>query len=141
MEGPLTLDRFVAAQARVWPAPLDEIRAGRKQSHWMWFVFPQLRGLGRSDLARFYGLTDAAEARAYAAHPLLGPRLLDISQALLAHRGTPAEAILGPVDALKLRSCMTLFAALPAADPVFDRVLEAFCGGTRCAATVAALAG
>ena len=134
-------DRFVAAQAQVWPGPLDEIRAGRKVSHWMWFVFPQLATLGRSDTARYYGLAGVDEAAAYLAHPVLGPRLVAISTALLAHRGTPAETILGKVDALKLRSSMTLFERVPGAPPVFGAVLDAFHSGERCPTTRAETAG
>ena len=125
------LERFVAAQAPVYPQALAELKLGRKASHWMWFVFPQLAGLGRSPTARFYGIASADEARAYLAHPLLGPRLRECSEALLAHRGRSAESILGPVDALKLRSSMTLFeAAVEEAGP-FARVLETFYDGER----------
>ena len=101
----MSLERFVEAQARVWPAPLEEIRAGRKESHWMWFVFPQLRGLGRSATAQHYGLADLDEAKEYLAHDVLAPRLIEISRAMLAHEGNTPETILGPVDAMKLRSC------------------------------------
>ena len=134
----MDLERFVTAQARVWPGPLDEIRAGQKVSHWMWFVFPQLAALGRSATAKFYGLADVAEAAVYLGHPLLGPRLEEISAAMLAHRGRPAEAILGPVDALKLRSSMTLFDRVPGASPVFAAVLDGFFAGRRCPTTLAA---
>lgn len=126
------LQRFLDAQAGTWPDPLEEIRAGRKVSHWMWFVWPQLRGLGRSERARFYGIADGAEARRYLAHPLLGARLVEISEALLHHTDKSAEAILGPVDALKLRSSMTLFESVDSAPSVFARVLDAFHGGDRC---------
>ncbi|QYK41212.1 MAG: DUF1810 domain-containing protein [Paracoccaceae bacterium] len=135
------LDRFVAAQARVWPAPLDELRRGRKTTHWMWFVFPQLRGLGRSDLAIRYGIADAAEAARYLAHPSLGQRLAECAGALLPHGDRPPEAILGDVDALKLRSSMTLFAPLPGADPAFAAVLARFYGGARCRHTAGLLGG
>jgi uncharacterized protein (DUF1810 family) len=131
----MSLERFVAAQARVWPAPLAEIRAGRKESHWMWFVFPQLRGLGRSATARHYGIADMGEARAYLAHEVLGPRLVGISRAMLAHEGASPEAILGPVDAMKLRSCATLFRAADPAEPVFDRLLRAFHDDAPCELT------
>ena len=94
---------------------LAELRAGRKRSHWVWFVFPQLQGLGRSPMAQHYGLSGLAEARAYAAHPVLGPRLRECVRALLGHAGTSAARLLGEVDALKLRSCLTLFEA---ADPL-----------------------
>lgn len=130
----MTLERFTEAQARVWPAPLEEIRAGAKRRHWMWFVWPQLRGLGRSQMAQHYGLADMAEARAFLAHAVLGPRVLSISDAMLEHAGRPPEAILGPVDALKLRSSATLFEAAGGA-PVFAGLLSAFYGGERCPKT------
>jgi uncharacterized protein (DUF1810 family) len=135
------LERFVAAQDGVYPQALAELRGGRKHGHWMWFVFPQLAGLGRSATARFYAIASAAEARAYLAHPLLGPRLAECARALLAHRARRAEAILGPIDAMKLRSSMTLFEAV-AGDPApFAAVLDAFFGGERDAATLGLLDG
>ena len=130
------LDRFVEAQEGVWEDVLAELRAGRKTSHWMWFVFPQIAGLGRSETARFYAITDAAEARAYLAHPLLGARLREAAQALLAHRGRSAEAMLGGIDAVKLRSSMTLFEAVAPDEPVFAAVLDAFFAGQRDPETV-----
>lgn len=133
----MSLERFTEAQARVWPAPLEEIRAGRKTSHWMWFVFPQLRGLGRSHMAQHYGIADLAEARAYLAHDVLGPRLVEISAAMPAHRGIAPEAILGPVDAMKLRSCATLFHAAGGEEAVFGALLEQFYDGAACPATLA----
>lgn len=128
----MTLDRFVSAQADSYPQALAELRAGRKTSHWMWFVFPQIAGLGRSETARFYALADADEARAYLAHPLLGPRLHACTAAMLGHAGTrSAEAILGGIDAVKLRSSMTLFEAA-ADDPApFANTLDAFYDGIR----------
>lgn len=134
------LDRFVVAQEGVFETALAELRAGRKKSHWIWFVCPQLRGLGSSETARFYGLRGADEAIAHAAHPLLGPRLVTTMRTLLEHRGTNPERILGPVDALKLRSCATVFASLPGADPVFAEVLGTFFGGMPCERTQAMLA-
>jgi uncharacterized protein (DUF1810 family) len=133
------LERFLAAQEATFDRALAEVSAGRKQSHWMWFIFPQLRGLGRSERAQFYGIADRAEALAYLAHPVLGPRLLAVARALLAQERRDADAVMGAVDALKLRSSMTLFAALPGADPVFGQVLAEFFGGTRCARTLAIL--
>ena len=125
------LERFVAAQAPIYAQALVELKRGRKQSHWMWFVFPQLAGLGRSPTAQLYGIASAAEARAYLAHPLLGPRLRECCEALLAHRGSRAESILGPVDALKLRSSTTLFEAVADDAEPFARVLETFYRGER----------
>lgn len=122
----LTLDRFVAAQEDAYPVALSELRQGRKQSHWMWFIFPQLRGLGRSEMSRFYGIADLDEATRYLAHPVLGPRLVECAQAVLTHRDTPAEAVMGAVDAGKLRSSATLFSAVAGAPDVFDRILAEF---------------
>jgi uncharacterized protein (DUF1810 family) len=123
------LERFVAAQEGTWPAALAELRAGSKTSHWMWWVFPQLAALGRSGTAKAYGLESLAEAEAYLAHPVLGPRLVEAMRAMLGNRGRAPEEVLGEVDAMKLRSCATLFAALPGADPVFGEALAAFWGG------------
>ncbi|MFO1201236.1 MAG: DUF1810 domain-containing protein [Tabrizicola sp.] len=123
------LSRFRDVDAAIHTRALAEITEGRKDSHWMWFVFPQLRGLGRSSTAQHYGL-DVGEAAPFLADPLLGPRLTQISRALMAHAGKrSATAIFGPVDAQKLRSSMTLFASVPGADPVFAQVLAAFCDG------------
>jgi uncharacterized protein (DUF1810 family) len=126
-----TLDRFVEAQAGVWPDALAELKAGRKTGHWMWFVFPQITGLGRSETARFYAIADAAEARAFLAHPVLGERLREAAGALLAHRGRSAEAVLGGIDAVKLRSSMTMFEAVAPGEPVFGAVLDGFFAGQR----------
>ena len=120
------LDRFVAAQEPVYAQALGELRAGRKQSHWMWFIFPQLAELGRSATARFYGIGSAAEAAAYLAHPLLGSRLVECSHVLLAHRGTRPDEIMGSIDAMKLRSSMTLFEAVAERPEPFADVLDAF---------------
>ena len=122
------LERFLEAQDAhgTFGRALEELRAGRKTSHWMWFVFPQLRGLGRSPTAQHYGLTGLDEARAYLAHPVLGPRLRTCAQALLDLGTSDAEEVLGQVDALKLRSSMTLFARTDPREPVFDAVLARF---------------
>lgn len=135
----MSLDRFIEAQERIWPAPLEEIQRGRKDSHWMWFVFPQLKGLGRSATALHYGIADRAEAEAYLEHPLLGARLIAISEAMLAHADMEPETVLGPVDALKLRSCATLFEAAGGGD-VFGRILDTFYGAKRCRDTLRLLA-
>lgn len=135
-----TLRRFHDAQAGTFTDALAELKAGRKRSHWMWFIFPQLRGLGRSPTALHYGIAGPDEARAYVADPVLRERLLDCFRALLAHEGMTAEAILGPVDALKLRSSATLFRA--AGDPEIadaaQRVLDRFFDGQPCEVTLAA---
>lgn len=133
------LERFVEAQVPVYDAVRRELQAGRKTSHWMWFVFPQLRSLGRSATAAFYGLEDLAEARAYAAHALLGPRLVECSRLVLAVEGRSAHQIFGSPDDLKLRSCMTLFEAAAASEPAFAQVLERLYAGERDPLTLAAL--
>lgn len=132
------LSRFRATDPAVHAWALAEVVAGRKDSHWMWFVFPQLRGLGRSPTALHYGL-EPEEAAPFLADPLLGPRLVQVTRALMAHAGKrSARTIFGPVDALKLCSSMTLFSRVPGADPVFGEVLAAFCDGP-CPETLAIL--
>ncbi|MBR5282660.1 MAG: DUF1810 domain-containing protein [Alistipes sp.] len=138
----VNLNRFVVAQESPYfgyDVALKEIRAGKKSSHWIWYIFPQMRGLGRSHYALFYGIVDVAEATAYLNHQVLGARLREISQALLEHRALSAEQILGGIDACKVRSCMTLFNRL-APNEVFGQVLEAFYDG-ECQATLAMLEG
>ena len=125
------LQRFMAAQDPVYATALEDLRAGRKQSHWIWFVFPQLRGLGRSATSEVYGLDGLAEARAYLAHPVLGPRLRESVEAMLAHRSLTASTILGGLDALKFRSCVTLFLMAHPGDPLFATALESFFAGQR----------
>jgi uncharacterized protein (DUF1810 family) len=126
---PLNLQRFVEAQQHTFAQALEELRAGKKQSHWMWFVFPQLAGLGRSATAQYYALSSFAEAAAYLAHPVLGPRLRECTHALLAWAGRrSAEEILGPVDAMKLRSSLTLFDHV-APGKMFAQALDAFFDG------------
>ena len=123
------LDRFVTAQEAVYPQVLAELRDGRKRSHWMWFIFPQLIGLGRSATANYFAIRDREEAREYLAHPVLGARLRECTETLLALPGLSIDTILGFPDNLKFRSCMTLFAALSETDSVFERALARFCGG------------
>lgn len=135
------LQRFVQAQERDYAQALAELRAGRKTSHWIWYVLPQLRGLGHSPLAQHYGLAGREEAAAYAAHPLLGLRLVDCVQAMLGHTGLSARQILGEVDALKFRSCLTLFAEVAPGEPCYRAALERFYGGERDAATLGLLSG
>jgi uncharacterized protein (DUF1810 family) len=134
------LERFVRAQAPVYGEALAELEAGRKRSHWMWFVFPQLKALGRSETARFYGIRLAEEARAYLAHPLLGGRLVECCAALMRHRRESPETILGGTDAMKLRSSMTLFEAVADKPEPFAVILEAFYAGERDSATLRLLA-
>jgi uncharacterized protein (DUF1810 family) len=133
-------DDFVSAQDPVWPQVVAELAAGAKQSHWMWFVFPQVAGLGSSPTSVRFALASVAEARDYLAHPLLGPRLLRATDLVLGHAVRPADAILGPVDAMKLRSSMTLFRAARPGEPRFQVVLDAFWGGDPDPATLAIIA-
>jgi uncharacterized protein (DUF1810 family) len=131
MTSSFDLDRFVGAQdsGGAHEQALAELRRGRKTSHWMWFEFPQVAGLGRSSTARHYAVSGLAEARAYLAHPVLGPRLRECCEALLRVEGASAEEILGSVDALKLRSSMTLFARADPDEPLFAKVLERYYDG------------
>ncbi len=134
------LQRFVAAQDPTYARVTDELRRGVKKSHWMWFVFPQLRGLGRSATAQRYGIASEDEARAYWRHPLLGPRLKECTELLLAIRGKTALEILGSPDDLKLRSSMTLFGRVAPEEPVFAQILERYFDGERDGRTLALLA-
>ena len=141
--GMTDLTRFVEAQANSWQAAIGELRVGRKSSHWMWYIFPQIAGLGHSPTARFYAIRDTDEARAYLADPVLGTRLVTASEAVLAWAGRrSAEAMLGGIDAVKLRSSMTLFEAIGSdgVAPVFAEVLNAFYDGERDAATLRLIA-
>ena len=133
----MSLERFVAAQDEggTYDRALRELRAGRKTSHWMWFVLPQVAGLGRSSTAVHYALAGLDEARAYLAHPVLGPRLRECAQALLDLPGRDVTAVLGGVDAQKLRSSMTLFEAADPDEPRFAAVLDEYFGGERDPAT------
>lgn len=130
------LQRFVDAQAGVYDQALAEIRRGRKTSHWMWFIFPQLAGLGSSPTARFYAIASLEEARAYAAHPVLGPRLRACAEAVAALAGRSAREVFGRPDDLKLRSSLTLFEAADPASDVYGRALDAVCEGRRDEATL-----
>ena len=137
MADPYDLQRFVDAQATTYDTALRELRAGDKRSHWMWFVFPQVAGLGRSATAQRYAVTSLDEARAYLAHPVLGPRLVECTTALLGLATSDPVDVLGPVDAQKLRSSMTLFAMADPQEPAFGEVLDRWFGGERDEATVA----
>jgi uncharacterized protein (DUF1810 family) len=123
------LNRFVEAQTGIYEQALAELKRGQKESHWMWFIFPQIDGLGRSSTARFYAIKSAAEAKAYLDHPALGKRLIECSSALLPRKGKSASDIFGFPDDLKLKSSMTLFARVAESDSVFSRVLDAYFGG------------
>jgi len=125
------LDHFVHAQDPVWASVQSELASGRKCSHWMWFVFPQLQGLGHSDLANRYAIRGRAEARSYLLHPVLGPRLHTACELLLRLQGLSAHGILGSPDDLKLCSSMTLFAEVSDPPNLFDEVLHKYFGGER----------
>ena len=128
-DDPFNLARFVQAQQRQYQDAIQELRSGRKQSHWIWFVFPQLRALGRSGTAHFFGLENTRQARAYWEHPVLGRRLRECVAALLSINGKSAAEILGETDALKLRSCLTLFLQVAPAQPSLSAALERFYAG------------
>ena len=128
---PAGLERFVKAQQYDYDTALREIRSGRKRSHWMWYIFPQLQGLGFSSTAQYYGIRDLEEAQDYMEHPLLGARLVEISEALLVLDTGDASAVMGYPDDLKLRSSMTLFELAAPEQPVFGRVLEKYFSGHR----------
>lgn len=132
-----SLDRFIRAQAGVYPTALAELQAGRKRTHWMWYIFPQVLGLGLSANARTYAIFGREEARAYSNHELLGQRLRECTEAMLAHAGKlkPVE-ILGPIDALKFRSSMTLFEVVAADQSIFAQALDEMCDGGRDKATL-----
>jgi uncharacterized protein (DUF1810 family) len=131
MDDPYDLRRFVAAQdaGGTYEQAVAELRRGRKTSHWMWFVFPQIAGLGHSPAARMYAVSSLLEARAYLAHPVLGPRLIESATVVAQTRGRTAEQIFGGIDALKLRSCATLFLRADPEEPVFGQVLARYFDG------------
>jgi uncharacterized protein (DUF1810 family) len=135
---PFDLARFVSVQAGAFEMAIEELRAGRKRTHWMWFVFPQLKGLGASATAQFYGLTGLADATAYIEHPVLGPRLEVAVQAVNASGAESLHALFGTPDDLKFCSCMTLF-AIAAPDGPYQRALDRWCGGNPDHRTVALL--
>lgn len=130
------LDMFVDAQDTVWAEVISELSSGRKQTHWMWFVFPQLADLGSSDMAKLYGMHDLTEASEYLKHPVLGARLAEVSKLVLSHEGkASAEDIFGSLDAQKLQSSMTLFAATKGADDAFAEILAVFFSSNPCPKT------
>jgi len=135
---PFDLERFVAAQAPVIESALAELRAGRKRTHWMWFVFPQIAGLGSSGMAVRYAIGGRAEAQAYLAHPLLGERLRECVRLVIA-AGRPLGEIFGSPDDIKFRSCVTLFSAVALDEAAFREAIQRCCGGARDAATLTKL--
>ena len=128
---PFNLQRFLDAQEHVYARALAEIRAGRKETHWMWFIFPQLDGLGFSPMAERYAITNLDEARAYLVHSVLGPRLIEVAEAARGVNNSSARAVFGTPDDLKLRSCATLFAEASQPGSVFERLLEKYCRGEK----------
>ncbi|HEK22064.1 MAG: DUF1810 domain-containing protein [Mucilaginibacter sp.] len=131
-----SLNRFLDAQSRDYATALTEIKAGHKRSHWMWYIFPQVAGLGYSEMSKRYAISDLPEAKAYLSDPVLGRRLIEISQALLSLESKDANSIMGSPDDLKLRSSMTLFSQVPGADPVFRAVIKKFFQGEKDKATL-----
>jgi uncharacterized protein (DUF1810 family) len=131
MTATYNLQRFIDAQESVYPLALDEIKEGRKRSHWMWFIFPQIQGLGFSATSKLYAIKDIHEAEAFLKHPLLGSRLITISNELLKLDSNDAHTIFGSPDDMKLQSSMTLFSSLNNANPVFDLVLQKFFKGIK----------
>jgi uncharacterized protein (DUF1810 family) len=124
-------ERFITAQQNDYPLALSEIKSGRKRSHWMWYIFPQLDGLGLTETSRYYALQNIDDAARYLAHPVLGARLIEISQELLSLEGKSANAVFGTPDELKLKSSMTLFALVPNTDKIFEQVLKKYYNGTK----------
>ena len=131
-----SLERFVRAQELAYPIALQDIKKGKKRSHWMWYIFPQLRGLGMSSMAHKYGIVDLGEAKAYLEHPVLSGRLYELCGELLKHKDKSAYDIFGDIDAMKLKSSMTLFALTSKEHTIFDEVLECFFDGERDAITL-----
>jgi uncharacterized protein (DUF1810 family) len=136
MADPHDLSRFVLAQQDVYETAVRELRAGRKVSHWMWFVFPQIAGLGRSAVSQKYAINSLAEAEAYIAHPVLGPRLLECARILTQLTGKSAQQVFGGVDAQKLKSSMTLFSRAAPDQPLFEDVLTRYFDGRQDPATL-----
>jgi len=136
---PYDLDRFLVAQEHVYDGVLEELRRGRKTGHWIWFIFPQVAGLGHSAMSQHFAINSLNEARAYLAHPVLGTRLRECAGVVLATKGRTAEEIFGSTDAMKLRSCMTLFHRAAPDEPVFVQVLDRYYGGVADEATDARL--
>ena len=134
----MTINRFIEAQKGAYAGyiqALNEIKQRKKISHWVWYIFPQVKGLGHSNMANYYGIVDKEEAKQYLAHEVLGARIREITEALLAHKGKKASDILGNIDAKKVRSCMTMFDCISPND-IFAEVIESFYDGKRCKFTL-----
>lgn len=123
------LERFIKAQESSYDRAFSEIKNGKKQSHWMWYIFPQIQGLGFSETSKYYAIRDKAEAEAFMAHAVLGPRLIAICQQLMSVKSSDAYQVFGSPDDMKLQSCLTLFASLPNANPVFQSLLKKYFDG------------
>jgi uncharacterized protein (DUF1810 family) len=136
---PFDLERFVLEQDSVYAGVLEELRRGRKTGHWIWFIFPQVAGLGQSPMSQRFAIASLDEARTYLAHPVLGAHLRECAGIVLATRGRTAEEIFGPLDAMKVRSCMTLFHRAAPDEPIFTQVLDRYFGGVTDEATDARL--
>ena len=139
MQSDSNLSRFIKAQEAIYNTALTELTAGHKQSHWMWYIFPQIDGLGRSDTARYYAIKNLQEARQYLNHPILGPRLIESTEAVLTVEGRTIAQIFGYPDDLKFKSSMTLFYAAQSSDPVFELALDKYFAGKRDSKTIALL--
>lgn len=141
MSKPYEMERFVRTQQPVYEQVIEELQAGRKRSHWMWFIFPQIKGLGRSDMAMRYAISSKDEATAYLAHPILGPRLEQCAQLVLSIQGKSLNEIFGDLDDMKFRSSMTLFASVAGPTSIFQACLNKYCRNQPDPATVAKLDG
>lgn len=136
-----SLDRFIAAQEKMYPIALKELKSGKKRSHWMWYIFPQLRGLGMSSMAHTYGISGLDEAKAYLEHPVLSERIYELCGVLLEHKDKSAYEMFGDIDEMKLKSSMTLFALTNEEYTIFDEVLDCFFEGAMDEATVKLING
>ena len=132
----MSLSRFLDAQKDTYAIALNEIKKGRKTSHWMWYIFPQIKGLGFSETSKYYAIKDKREAQEYLNHEILGPRLMEISTALLKLETNNPVSVFGSIDSVKLKSSMTLFSLLENTDPIFQKVLDKFFGGEKDEKTV-----
>ena len=137
---PFNLIRFIEAQSQDYEQALSELRGGQKYGHWIWYILPQMRGLGVSSTSAYYGIGSLDEAKAYLGHPVLGPRLRECVEMVATHKGSSAERIFGSLDALKFRSCLTLFAAVEGGSSVFTQALGQFFGDQRDQRTLELLA-
>jgi uncharacterized protein (DUF1810 family) len=141
LQDPYNLERFVYAQGNLYGSALEELQDGSKETHWIWFIFPQMKGLGRSETAMYYGIGSRGEGEAYLSHPVLGPRLIECTETVNELKGRTAEQIFGDLDSMKFRSSMTLFAELTTELQIFDRALDKFFEGVKDSRTIHLLTG